>query len=174
MKLKIPSEETVLWMMIFSSLFFLLAVYIALVIQLQSRYNEQKEWNNLEEDQVTIIQHDQNEDPQNEETKEAKSIVCKVTHYCGCSKCCGKWSDGSEDIAYGSTGKLLTPFVSIAVDPNVIPYGTILYDNEGNEYIAEDCGGAIKGNRIDLFVGNHKEALKLGVVKEKTFYWEEN
>lgn len=94
----------------------------------------------------------------------------KVTHYCGCSKCCGKWSSGSDENAVGCLGIKLTPHYSIAVDKSIIPLGTILYDENGNEYKAEDTGSAIKGNRIDLFVGNHQEALKLGV-QEITLYW---
>lgn len=85
-----------------------------------------------------------------------------VTHYCGCSKCCGTYSSGSESIAYGASGTALEAFVSVAVDPRVIPLGTVLRDAQGNVYRAEDTGGAIKGNRIDLFVGDHEEALKLG------------
>lgn len=95
----------------------------------------------------------------------------KVTHYCGCSKCCGKWSSGSESEATGCRGDKLTPYVSVAADPRVLPYGTVLWDEDGNEYIVQDVGGAIKGNRIDLFVGSHSEALKLGV-KHMNFYWE--
>lgn len=94
----------------------------------------------------------------------------KVTHYCGCSKCCGKWSSGSDENAVGCLGINLTPYHSIAVDPKVIPLGTVLYDIEGNEYVAQDTGTAIKGNRIDLFVGNHQEAINLGV-SEMVLYW---
>lgn len=86
-----------------------------------------------------------------------------ITHYCGCSVCCGKWSSGSEDTAYGCKGDKLTPYYSIATDPNVIPYGTIVHDQHGNEYKAVDTGSAIKGNKIDLFVGDHQEALNLGI-----------
>lgn len=93
-----------------------------------------------------------------------------VTHYCGCSKCCGNYSGGSESIAYGASGKRLEAFVSVAVDPSVIPLGTVLHDAEGRLYRAEDTGGAINGNRIDLFVGDHQEALRLGV-QEKELYW---
>lgn len=50
----------------------------------------------------------------------------------------------------------------VAVDPDVIPLGSIVYIN-GNKYIAEDTGGAIKGNRIDIAVSTHQEALNLGV-----------
>lgn len=98
------------------------------------------------------------------------SAVFKVTHYCGCSKCCGKYSGGSESVAYGASGKRLEAFVSVAVDPSVIPLGTVLHDAEGRLYRAEDTGGAIKGNRIDLFVGDHQEALNMGV-KEMKLYW---
>lgn len=96
----------------------------------------------------------------------------KVTHYCGCSKCCGKWSSGSDENAVGCLGIKLTPYYSIAVDKSIIPLGTILYDENGNEYKAEDTGSAIKGNRIDLFTGNHEEALNLGL-NEITLYWNE-
>lgn len=93
-----------------------------------------------------------------------------VTHYCGCSICCGKWSSGSESEAYGCKGDKLTPYYSIAADPDVIPYGTIVHDQDGNAYEVVDTGSAIKGNKIDLFVGDHQEALNLGV-KTIYLYW---
>lgn len=98
------------------------------------------------------------------------SATFTVTHYCGCSKCCGNYSDGSESTAYGASGKRLEALVSVAVDPSVIPLGTVLHDAEGNLYRAEDTGGAIKGNRIDLFVGDHQEARNMGV-REIELYW---
>lgn len=54
-----------------------------------------------------------------------------------------------------STGVTAVEGKTIAVDPTVIPYGSTILIN-GNEYIAEDCGGAIKGNKIDVFVENPK------------------
>lgn len=54
-----------------------------------------------------------------------------------------------------STGNIAKEGKTIAVDPTVIPYGSIIKIN-GNEYVAEDCGGAIKGNKIDIFVENPK------------------
>ena len=104
------------------------------------------------------------------ENSNAHSAVFKVTHYCGCRKCCGSYSDGSESVAYGASGKRLEAFVSVAVDPRVIPLGTVLHDAEGNLYRAEDTGGAIKGNRIDLFVGDHQEAINMGV-REIELFW---
>ena len=81
----------------------------------------------------------------------------KITAYCPCSKCCGQWANGIT-----STGVTAQANRTIAVDPNVIPYGTkVLID--GKEYVAEDCGGAIKGNRIDIYFDTHQEALQWGV-----------
>ena len=56
-----------------------------------------------------------------------------------------------EDI-YGrltSTGAIAEEERTIAVDPSIIPYGSIVLIN-GKEYVAQDCGGAIKGNKIDI------------------------
>ena len=80
----------------------------------------------------------------------------KVTGYCACEQCCGK-TDGIT-----ATGTKATQGRTIAVDPSVIPYGTKIILN-GNTYVAEDCGGAIKGNRIDMFFDNHQDALEWGV-----------
>nr|DAJ94255.1 MAG TPA: lytic transglycosylase [Caudoviricetes sp.] len=103
-------------------------------------------------------------------TNNCNHATFKVTYYCGCSKCCGTYSGGSESVAYGAAGRALESFVSVAVDPGVISLGTVLYDVHGNTYRADDTGGAIKGNRIDVFVGDHEEALKLGI-KEMELWW---
>lgn len=50
---------------------------------------------------------------------------------------------------------------TIAVDPRVIPLGSKVRMNS-REYVAEDTGGAIKGKRIDLFMGSHNEAMRFG------------
>lgn len=51
---------------------------------------------------------------------------------------------------------------TIAVDPKVIPLGTILYIPGYGYGKAEDTGGRIKGNTIDLFMGNRTEAINWG------------
>lgn len=85
-----------------------------------------------------------------------------ITHYCACEKCCGRLADGIT-----ATGTVATQGRTVAVDPSVIPYGTeieICYeDGSVCRYIAEDCGGAIKGNRIDVFMDSHDEALEMGI-----------
>lgn len=51
---------------------------------------------------------------------------------------------------------------TIAVDPTIIPLGSEVMFN-GNVYIAEDIGGAIQGNVIDLFFGTEQESINYGV-----------
>ena len=64
----------------------------------------------------------------------------------------------------------------VAVDPSVIPLGTEFYSEEHGILKAEDTGGRIKGNRIDIFTGNGKKglikALKInGWLKLKILKW---
>ena len=51
---------------------------------------------------------------------------------------------------------------TIAVDPSQIPYGSKVVIN-GQVYVAEDCGGAIRTNCIDVYVATHSEAEQKGV-----------
>lgn len=98
----------------------------------------------------------------------------KLTAYCSCEKCCGKWAlnrpkdENGKDIVYGSTGAILVAGTSIAVDPSVIPYGSQVEIN-GHTYTAHDTGGAIKGNRIDVYFDNHQDALNFGVQYAEVF-----
>ncbi|NPV93525.1 MAG: DUF348 domain-containing protein [Firmicutes bacterium] len=57
----------------------------------------------------------------------------------------------------------------VAVDPSVIPYGTRMYIENYGYATAIDCGGAIKGNRIDVFLETDKECNKWGVKRLKIF-----
>lgn len=81
----------------------------------------------------------------------------KITHYCPCSICCGPWANGIT-----STGVTATTNRTIAVDPTQIPYGSKVVIN-GQVYVAEDCGGAIKKNCIDIYVATHQEGESKGV-----------
>lgn len=96
-----------------------------------------------------------------------------VTHYCICQQCCGKAPDHP---AYGITasGRRATPYVSMAVDPSVIPLGADVLvdygDGEIHYYRADDTGSGVDGRHIDLCVGSHADALRMGV-KTATVYW---
>lgn len=93
---------------------------------------------------------------------------CTVTHYDCCVACCGK------DDGITASGVQATPGVTVAVDPDVIPLGSDVLvdygDGEIHYYRADDTGGAVKGNHIDLCVGSHEEALMLGR-RTATVYW---
>lgn len=80
----------------------------------------------------------------------------RVTYYCNCDSC----SEGYGRLT--STGHTCYSDYTIAVDPSIIPYGTKVYMN-GGEYLADDCGGAINGNEIDVYVGHHELTEKNGV-----------
>ena len=98
----------------------------------------------------------------------------KLTAYCSCEKCCGEWAlnrpkdENGKDIVYGSTGTILVAGTSIATDPSVIPYGSQVEIN-GHTYTAHDTGGAIQGNRIDIYFDNHQDALNFGVQYAEVF-----
>lgn len=83
------------------------------------------------------------------------TMTVVATAYCPCVKCCGK-SDGIT-----ASGVKAKANRTIAVDTRIIPFGTSVIIN-GKEYVAEDTGGAIKDNRIDVYFDSHEDALKWG------------
>ena len=92
----------------------------------------------------------------------------KLTAYCSCEKCCGYWAtirpkdENGNPIVKTASGVVATEGRTIATDPEVIPYGTEVKINS-HTYIAEDCGGAIKGNKIDVYFSTHEAAREFGV-----------
>lgn len=85
-----------------------------------------------------------------------------ITAYCGCANCCGAYAENRGEVVTGAIGEPLTANYSIAVDPNVIAFNEVVLIN-GKEYEAQDTGGAIKGNRIDIYFDNHEDAVNYGV-----------
>lgn len=79
-----------------------------------------------------------------------------ITHYCNCNLCCGSWANGPT-----ASGTYPVGGRTIAVDPSVIPLGTRVIIN-GQVYVAEDTGGLIKGNRIDIYVPSHSLTTAYG------------
>lgn len=59
---------------------------------------------------------------------------------------------------------------TVAVDPNVIPLNSLLYIEGYGIFVAMDTGGAIKGNRIDVFVDTYKEAIQRGYSPQHKVY----
>lgn len=81
----------------------------------------------------------------------------KLTFYCPCELCNG--------VAGAKTASGTTPTEgrTIAVDSSIIPLGSRVYIEGYGVFIAEDTGGAIKDNKIDVFVSSHDRAYELGV-----------
>lgn len=71
-----------------------------------------------------------------------------------------------ETIGPGATGRtrtgMIATFGHVAVDPRVIPLGSLVYVEGYGFAIASDTGGAIKGNRIDLCYDSRSTALAFG------------
>ena len=92
----------------------------------------------------------------------------KLTAYCPCTKCCGKWGENRPKDANGNiivvtaSGRYAKANWTVAADTSVLPFGTRIYIN-GYEYEVQDRGGAVKGNRIDIYFDDHQEALNFGV-----------
>lgn len=132
----------------------------------------------IEEDNITIETKTDKESDTNQAVKPVSLGNFKLTAYCSCELCCGKWAlnrpidENGNEIVYGSIGERLQEGYSIAVDPSVIPYRTEVIIN-GKAYKAQDCGGAIKGNRIDLYFLSHENALSHGVKYAEVFLIQE-
>ncbi|MCC8127915.1 MAG: 3D domain-containing protein [Clostridiales bacterium] len=88
--------------------------------------------------------------------------VFRTTAYCPCYAC----SEG-----YGRhtcTGATARSGHTIAVDPRVIPFGSKVLIN-GVVYTAEDRGGAVRGNHIDIFFDNHAQTWQYGTRTAEVF-----
>ena len=79
----------------------------------------------------------------------------KLTAYCGCKKCSGKWGTRT------ASGKKAKQGRTIAVDKRKIKLGSKVQIN-GKTYVAEDVGGGVKGKHIDVFFKSHKQTKRFG------------
>ena len=89
-----------------------------------------------------------------------RMIEMIATAYTAGYQCTGKHPDHP---AYGITASgVRVDHGIVAVDPNVIPLGTKLYVEGYGESLAADTGGAIIGNKIDLYHENLEDAIRFG------------
>lgn len=100
----------------------------------------------------------------NESTTQPEEWIDAVaTAYCPCEICCGKWALNRPDgIVYTASGAIAEEGVTIAADWSVYSPGTILYIEGIGERTVQDRGGAISGQKIDVFFNNHEDALHFG------------
>lgn len=86
----------------------------------------------------------------------------KTTGYCPCYSCSEGWG------RHTSTGAIAQASHTIAVDPRVIPYGSKVMIG-GVIYTAEDKGGGVRGNHIDIFFNTHGETRSHGTRTQEVF-----
>ena len=82
----------------------------------------------------------------------------RISYYCNnCDKC------GTNNTTTDGT-ELENGMQSVATDPNIIPSGTVL-QIDGKQYIANDTGGKVQGNDIDIMIYGkpHEEVLAMGI-----------
>ena len=126
--------------------------------------NQLKDWNNLGSDliipnQVLKVQNTTSavKGASTTETASSKTITVKATAYtANCEGCSGITATGIN-LKKNPSAKV------IAVDPKVIPLGTKVHVEGYGEAIAGDKGGAIKGNKIDVFIPSKQQAINWGV-----------
>ncbi len=83
--------------------------------------------------------------------------IMRVSAYCPCKICCGRWADG-----YTASGKPAVGLI-VAAPPN-IPFGTVLsIPGYSLRAVVQDRGGAITGNRLDVLFATHEAAKQWGV-----------
>lgn len=93
--------------------------------------------------------------PRTSSTSTTGGTTYKITAYCPCSKCCGKSTGRTASGTKATAGRTVAASSKFA-------FGTKL-NIGGHIYTVEDRGGAINGNKIDIFVNTHAEALQWGV-----------
>jgi 3D (Asp-Asp-Asp) domain-containing protein len=113
------------------------------------------------EHQVSSIEHRVYRESGVEQPDEWQTVRMRVTAYCPCEKCCGEYSDGVT-----ACGHVINPGDAFAAADRQYPFGTEMivagYNNDQPIKVL-DRGGAIRGDRLDLFFHTHEEALQWGV-----------
>jgi len=99
-----------------------------------------------------------------EKTIQPKTIKVKLTAYCSCKICCGKYANGRTSI-----GKRASILNGVAADPDKLHYGTMIYIPNVGYKVVDDCGAAMRISsskgiiQIDIRMRTHKEARDFGV-----------
>lgn len=85
----------------------------------------------------------------------------RVTAYCPCSECCGQYADGMT-----ACGHKIRPGDAFVAADKQYSFGAEMvvpgYNNNQPVKVL-DRGGAIKGDRLDVFFDSHQQALEWGV-----------
>lgn len=102
----------------------------------------------------------------------ARELWMEVTAYSPDWRSCGESADGLTATLHSveTNGHAL-----VAADPTLLPYGSMLtipgYDNDRIVPVL-DCGGAIKGRRLDVLYPTHEQARQWGRQRLRVIVWE--
>jgi 3D (Asp-Asp-Asp) domain-containing protein len=91
-----------------------------------------------------------------------QTVRMRVTAYCPCRECCGKYSDGATT----ASGYRIRRGDAIVAADEKYSFGTKMIINgynSGQAVVVRDRGGAIRENRLDVLFHSHKKALEWGV-----------
>lgn len=129
-----------------------------------------KSWNNLKNDNIKVkqtlkLKKSATKAKAKKASKKYKTLTVNASAYtANCKGCSGV-------TATGLNLKKNPKVKAISVDPKVIPLGTKVHVEGYGEAIAADTGGAIKGNKIDVFYSSKTKALNWGrkTVKVKVY-----
>ena len=89
--------------------------------------------------------------------------LVRVTFYCSCPKCCGRYSPALGGSGRTASGVFPVEGVTIAADWSVYPKGTRLRIEGIGVRVVQDTGSAIKGSRIDVYLSDHERATDSAV-----------
>lgn len=159
-------------------IFFLIILFIVLFMGSVTAFANQKENEKFrqqtEEQQRKLTLHQERIRQQEKELDELLEEVNRLkeenqklqffsmiaTGYCACKQCCDK-EDGIT-----ASGKKAQANHTVAM-PDGFSFGTMIEIDGMGIYTVEDRGGAIKGNRIDIYFDSHEEALEFGIKEIK-------
>jgi len=112
----------------------------------------------------TVVGSESNTEPN---AVEWETIVMNVSAYCPCEICCNGWSQipvssGKRKTASGHIVKEGDKFIAAPKNYNFGTEMIIPGYNKGRIVKVRDRGGAIKGNKLDVYFDTHQEALQFG------------
>ena len=105
------------------------------------------------EQEKPVARHTEPLESEIEPSRGSEVLLFEATAYC--------LEDGNGD-GVTATGTIPQEDRTVGVDPDIIPYGTELIINGRPGYVAEDTGGAINGNRLDIYMTDREDCLQFG------------
>jgi 3D (Asp-Asp-Asp) domain-containing protein len=82
----------------------------------------------------------------------------RITHYCSCQVCTGPRGPKPT-----KSGRWPVEGLTVAADRDLHPLGSYVTIQGLGRFRVDDTGSAIKGRRLDVYVGDHERARRLGV-----------